>query len=194
MRVRCPHCHQLLEVADDATNAERGASPAEFQPTTRGTLWRRFLLGMLWLAMIASGLTLLNEGTLSGWPFSTMYAATICAALVTAGLALLWLTLWAKNDKARAGQFAISSLFFLVTFAALYFAGIRWVVDRIETRVQEVLPWNAIAMVAFGYTAVVLFSCPAVLGITEALMWLGVWLVRWPPARPLLKLLLRRRR
>lgn len=49
--------------------------------------------------------------------------------------------------------------------------------------VAEVLPWNAIAEVAIGYTLVVLFTCPAVLGITEPLLWLGVWLVRWPVGR-----------
>lgn len=193
MHVRCPHCHQLLELGGSA-GAAPVPPPTEFQPTTRRLLWTRFLLGMAWLAIIASGLTLLSGHPPSGWPFAAMYAATVCGSLFAAGLALAWLIRWAKNDHARTGQFAISSLFFVTTFAALYFAGIRWVVGCIEAHLQQALPWNAVALVGIGCALAVLFTCPAVLAITEPLLWFGVWLVRWPPARPTWKRLLRRRR
>ena len=126
--------------------------------------------------------------------FISMYAATVFGALFSAGLALAWLTRWAKNANARTGQFAIGSLFFLMTFAAIFFAGVRWVLGCVEARLQEALPWNAAAMIGVVCLLVVVFTFPAVLAITEPLLWHGVWLVRWPPARPAWRLLLRRGR
>jgi hypothetical protein len=184
MRIRCPHCHQLVELPD--------ARAAEYQPTTRGLLWIRFLLGMAWMATIASGLTLLNGSPLSLGTFMPMYGATVFGALVTAGLALAWLTRWAKNAKARTGQYAIGSLFFLMTFAAIFFASVRWVVGCAEAHLRQALPWNAVAVIGFVCMLVVAFTFPAVLAITEPLLWFGVWLVRWPPARPVWRLFLRR--
>ncbi|HET6883260.1 MAG TPA: hypothetical protein VFI31_24025 [Pirellulales bacterium] len=179
---------QSVEVANSAGARQEEAC----QPTSRGQLWMRFLLGTGWLAMIAAGLMALSGYPPSGWPFLAMYAATVCGALFIAGLALAWLVSWAKNKRARTGQFAVSSLFFLTTFAAMYFAGIRWVVGCIEAHVHQALPWNAVALVGLGYTLVVFVTLPAVVGITEPLLWFGVWLVRWQPARPFWKLLLRR--
>jgi len=136
--------------------------------------------------MVALGLS-----ALSGHSFTIMYAATIGAVLVCAGLALAWMYFWATNERAQGGQFALSSLLFLTTFAAIYFAGIRWVVVHVEAHVRQALPWSAVLGVGFGCTLVFLLTCPAVLGLTESLLWFGVWLVRWPFARPAWRFCLR---
>lgn len=78
-------------------------------------------------------------------------------------------------------------------FVAIYFAGIRWAVVQIEAQVGQNLPWGGIVGVGIGCTLLALVTCPAVFGVTESLMWFFVWLVRWPPARPAWRFLLRRR-
>src|SRR5690348_14499706 len=97
-----------------------------YQPTSRARLCWRFIVGMAWLAMVAGGLTALTD-----YPFAFVYAATVCGALFTSGLALAWLFRWAVNEHAQEGQFALSSLLFFTTFAAIYFAAIRWIVVHI---------------------------------------------------------------
>ena len=159
-----------------------------YQPTSRRQLWWRFIVGMNWLAMVAGGLTLLTD-----YPFVAMYAATVCGALFTSGLALTWLFRWAVNEHARERQFGLSSLLFFTTFAAIYFAAIRWIVVHIEAQVHQVLPWQALIFVAFACTLLAILTSPAVLCVTEALLWFAVWLVRWPPARPVWRMFLRHR-
>jgi hypothetical protein len=158
-----------------------------FQPTSRSRLWWRFAVGMAWLAMVAGGLTLLTD-----YPFALVYAAMVCGALFTSGLAITWLFRWAVNEQAREGQFALSSLLFFTTFAAIYFAAIRWIVVHIEAQVQQRLPWQGLVFVAFACTLLAILTCPAVLCVTEALLWFAVWLVRWPPARPVWRFFLKR--
>lgn len=159
-----------------------------YQPTSRLRLWWRFIVGMAWLAMVAGGLTLI-----SGYPFLAVYAATVCGALFTSGLALAWLLRWAMNDDARERQFGLASLLFFITFTAIYLAAMRWVVDHVQALSRETLPWQAVLFIVFGCTLLAILSCPAVFCVTESLMWFAVWLVRWPPARPVLKYCLRRK-
>lgn len=144
---------------------------------------------MLWLAFIAGGLA-----GLSGYPFVIVYAATVCASLVAVGVGLAWLTSWAMNRKARRGQFGIGSLFYLTTLAAMYLAVIRWLVIQVEARAQYTLGWPGVMSVALFSSFFMVVTCPAVLGIIEALLRFGVWFLHWPPARPLLGMLLRGRR
>lgn len=139
--------------------------------------------------MLAAGLA-----ALSGHSFVFMYAATLTAGLVCAGLALAWMYCWATNERAKQRQFGIGSLLFLTTFAAMYFAGIRWAVVQTEAQVGQRLPWGGIIGVGIGCTLLALMTAPAVLGVTESLMWFFVWLVRWPVARPLWRFWLRRRK
>jgi hypothetical protein len=148
------------------------------QPVSRSRMWCRFIFGMAWLAIIAGRLT-----QLTGYPFAAMYAVTVCGALFISGLALTWLFRWAVNERSRERQFAVSSLFFLTTFVALYFAAIRWIAGQIETDVGQQLPWQAMLAVALAVAVFAIVTCPFVLWVTEALLWFAVWLVRWPPAR-----------
>ena len=144
---------------------------------------------MGWLAIVAAGLS-----ELSYYPFAAMYAATVCAALTTSGLVLAWLWRWAMNKEAREKQFGLGSLLFFTTLAALYFAGIRWVVVHVEARAGGPLPVVAVIGVAVLCTLVVIIAYPAVFCVTESLLWFAVWLVRWPPLRPVLKFCLQQRR
>lgn len=165
-----------------------GKSVAEWKPTSRARLWTRFFGGLLWLALLAGGLAAMSD-----YPFMIVYPATVGASLVAAGVGLAWLTQWAMNRKARKGQFGIGSLFYVTTLAAMYLAAIRWVVVQIEARMQDTLDWPGVMTVGLFTTFVMVITCPAVFGMTEALLWFAVWLVHWPPARPLLKMVLRRR-
>lgn len=159
------------------------------QPITRSRMWCRFVAGMGWLAIVASILAHLAD-----YPFAATYAATVCGALFTSGLALTWLFRWAVNEQSQTRQFAVSSLFFLTTFVAMYFAAIRWIAGQIEAHVGQQLPWQAMIVVALVGGFVAMLTCPFVLWVTEALLWFAVWLVRWPAARPALRLFLRHRR
>jgi hypothetical protein len=156
-------------------------------------LWSQAFGAMAWRAVVAAGLA-----ALSGYSFLVMYAATVCAALGTCALALMWLLPWAMNLEAPGKQFPLVSLLYFMTLAAIYFAAIRWVVVQVETRmheegVNEALPWYLVLALAGGLTLFLLITCPWVLRLAESLMWLAVWLVRWPPARRFIKLWLRRK-
>ncbi|HEV3340634.1 MAG TPA: hypothetical protein VG125_09760 [Pirellulales bacterium] len=153
-------------------------------------LWSQAVGAMAWLAVMAA---------LSGYSFLVMYAATVCAALGTCALSLMWLVPWAMNPEARPKQFRLASLLYFITLAAVYLATIRWVVVHVEMRmreegVNEALPWYLVLAVAGGLTLFLLIACPWVLYLAESLMWLAVWLVHWPPARGFIRLCLRRRK
>ena len=159
------------------------------EPTSRRRLWMRFIGGMVWLAFVAGGLW-----GLSGYPFAAVYAVTVCASLVAAGVAIAWLTHWATNRNARRRQFGIASLFYFITLTSMYLAVVRWVVVHLEARAHVIHHWPTVVMVGLWTTLVMVASCPIVFGITEALLRCAVWFLHWSPARPLLKLLFRRRK
>lgn len=188
IRTEAAESNDLGGIASEFRASLSGKSVAAWSPTSRARLWIRFFGGMLWLAILAAGLA-----GLSGYRFIIVYPATVAASLAAAGVILSWLTRWAMNRKAQKGQFGIGSLFYLTTLAAMYLAAIRWVVIQIEAQAQDTLHWPGVISVGFFGTFVIVITCPAVFGLTEALLWFAVWFVHWPPARPLLKRLLRRR-
>ena len=101
------------------------------------------------------------------------------------------------NTGEARKQFRLASIFYFMTLAAMYLAFIRWIMVQIETRmgeerVWESLPWEAVVGIAVGLTLFLLVTLPWVLHLAESLMWLAVWLVRWPPTRRCLKFCLRR--
>ncbi|HWB11853.1 MAG TPA: hypothetical protein VG826_21665 [Pirellulales bacterium] len=146
-----------------------------------------------WLAVIAAILTGLSRNS-----FLVMYAATVCGALATSALALMWLLPWAMNTEAPRKQFRLASAFYFMTLVAVYLAAIRWVVVQVERQmaqegVRESLPWQAVMAMGAGVTLFLVITYPWVLRLAESLMWLAVWIVRWPPARRCLKFCLRRK-
>jgi hypothetical protein len=164
-----------------------------FREPGRLRLWLQLIAAMAWLAIVAALLT-----AMSGYPFVVVYAATVCGALGTCALALRWLLSWAMNAEEPRKQFRLASIFYFMTLAAIYLAAIRWVVVQIETPmveqgVREPLPWEAVVGIAVGLTFFLLVTLPWVLHLAESLMWLAVWLVRWPPMRRCLRFCLRRR-
>jgi len=93
------------------------------RPVRHYERWLCFTAALAWTAGVAH---LFNVGTYS--PFPLAFAAVLGGFFICAGLGLWWLTLWARQKNARAGQFGVGSLFFLTVFAAIFFGTVRWVV------------------------------------------------------------------
>lgn len=142
----------------------------DYQPTSRLVLWRRFLLGMFWLAVIAAG-----GSTIAECGFLTAYLVVICGALFSGALCLAWLIRWTLNENARAGQFGIASLFFLMTLLAVYFAAVRFLLVHAGPPGGQPPP-AALIVVPTAFTCLLAAICsiPFVLGIFEALLWFAV--------------------
>ncbi|MBN2474919.1 MAG: hypothetical protein JXB62_09955 [Pirellulales bacterium] len=157
------------------------------QPTSRRRLLGQLLIGLAYLALVAAMLR-----STTGHSFLVVLPAVIGGALFCSGLALAWLTLWAVRNDGRLGQFGLGSLFFLTVFAALYFGLVRWLVVAVERgSAARTGDGGRFLSTAVLCLVVVLTSVPFVLGMTESLLWLAVWIVR---RRPVRKLLARKRR
>ena len=155
---------------------------AHIQPTSRTRLWLRLLAGLLYLSLVSA---ILSDVT--GHHFLPVLVGVIAGALFCSSLALVWLTLWAVRRDSRLGQFGIGSLFFLTLFVAMYFGLVRWLVVALES--NQGPPEGAQSLfvrLAIFSLGPMLFSIPFVLGVTESLLWLAVWVLRRRPIRRLL--------
>lgn len=116
--------------------------------------------------------------------FPWVFASVLGGALLCSGLVLTWLTLWASRPDSRLGQFGIGSFLFLGVFVALFFGTVRWIV--IESSKQagwSAHHWEPFVVVTIVGLAVVVILTPIMLGMTEAVLWAMVWLIRRLPIR-----------
>src|SRR6185437_7715677 len=114
-------CESLARRQGDfAGNA--GAIMDRYKPPGRMTLWLRFFGGIVWFGFLA---WLVSMSTRT--PFRAVFVVVSGGEILTACLALAWLTLWAERRNSVAGQFTIGSLLFATCFAAIFFAAVRWI-------------------------------------------------------------------
>jgi hypothetical protein len=142
----------------------------------------RALLGLAYLALVAAGL---SEAI--GQPFGVTFLAVFCGAVFTSGLAIWWMTLWARRKEARAGQFTIGSLLFLTAFVAIYFSAISWLVSLLPRGPGRPPDGSVFVWAAVTMGVVALFSIPFVLFVADGLVWAAVWVVSHPRVRRLLQ-------
>ncbi len=148
--------------------------------TRREPPWHRFVLGVAWLALVTGSLQVLT-----GLGFWVIFAGVLGSALISGGLALWWLGLWASRPGFRLGQFGIGSLLFLTVFVALYLGAARWLTDAAQWNVPSTGNHvrAASSSGSFVSVTVLLFilaasSIPACLAVTEGVLWAAVWLVQ----------------
>jgi hypothetical protein len=95
-----------------------------------------------------------------------------------------WLAFSVLREGRRPRQFALSSLFFLTTFVAIYLAVVRWLV--VHSRPSLMAQWGDIEkFLAMGGLCLLLWAIAGVflLAMAESVVWFGVWLVRRPWVR-----------
>jgi len=147
--------------------------------TSRGEREGRLLNGLVYLGLVAWVLSLVTS-----CPFVLVFLGLLAGVLFLSGVGLAWLTLWAECKDSRLGQFGIASLFFLAVFVAAFFGTVRWIVTRIPASMGA--PPDT-AGVFITVTVICLVTAaslvPVVLGMTEALLWSAVWLLKQPPVR-----------
>jgi len=143
-------------------------------PTPARRLWG-FVVGLGYLAMVSLILSQIIRQ-----PFWAMFLIVFLGAVFICGLALWWLTLWARGQDRRQGQFRLRSLIFLTAFVALYFGAVRTVVTALPTASRE---GSAFLLVALFGIVPIAISIPFVLVVTDALLWTILWLKRRYPRR-----------
>ena len=144
----------------------------------------RFASGLAYLALVA-----VIFSDFVGIGFLPMFVAVLVGAAFCTVLAIVWLTCWALREDSRAGQFGLGSLFFLTTFAAVYFGLVRWLVVHSRHFVgrgpneawQQYLGVGLLCVVLCG------LAVPFLLIMAEGLVWLAVRIVRHPRVRRWLK-------
>ncbi len=162
-------------------------------PTHRRLLWLRFLAGVVWLGSFAGLLSDLTR--LSFW---AVFAGVLSASLISGSLALWWLGLWATRPGSRLGQFGIGSLLFLTAFVAIYLGAVRWLVIGAQRNLSargdgaDFAPeMDLFAAIAVTVLILAAFSIPALVVLTEGVLWAAVWLVRRPFVQGLLAVIRR---
>jgi len=145
-------------------------------PPNNFTRMVRLLFGIGYLALVSLGLSEIFR-----YPFAWVFLGVVVGALSLSALALTWATLWARRRDSRLGQFGIASLFFLTVFVAVFFAAVRWITDRIATDAPRGVGGDTLfGSVAITCLMVTLFAIPLMIGVIEALLWTGVWVIRRP--------------
>jgi hypothetical protein len=136
--------------------------------------WARFLAGIASLAYVAGVVSSMTSSSFPG-----VFVCVLAGALVCSGLMLAWLTLWASRRDSRVGQFGIGSLLFLSVFVAMFFSAARWIITASSAQIGwSADRWEPFAFVTIGGLVVVAVLTPFVLGMTEAILWAVVWLIR----------------
>ena len=158
-----------------------------YRPPSRAMRVARFAGGIAWLAFVA-----LFAAMYTRTAFAPVFAVVLGGALACGVLALAWLTLWAQRRNSIAGQFTIGSLLFATSFAAIFFAAVRWLGTNWAFGPRPASPSGASYFgIAVGCLIVLAISIPIVFGMLESLLRLAIWLMHLPVARPALRFVLR---
>ena len=153
------------------------------QSSSGPTLWRslgRLIAGLAYLVFLASVF-----GGVARVSFLWTFLALLAGTAFCTTLALGWLTRSAVRGDGRKGQFGLGSLFFLTTFAAVYFGAVRWVVVHLAPLSPGRSNHGLGLFVIVGTVCLMLAACaiPFVVAVTDSLVWFAVWLVRRPSVR-----------
>ncbi|HEV7225285.1 MAG TPA: hypothetical protein VGN42_21445 [Pirellulales bacterium] len=150
-----------------------------YQPPSRTTLWLRFFGGIAWFGFLA---WLVSISTRT--PFRAAFVVVSGGGILTACLALAWLTLWAQRRNSVAGQFTIGSVLFATCFAAIFCAAVRWIGVQLDRgpRLPSGGGWLFLP-VAFAVSIAAVISIPIVFGMLNSMLRFGIWSLRRPALR-----------
>ena len=152
-------------------------------PSCSRSCWR-LLGGLLYLTLVAGFFCAATETA-----FLPTFLAVVCGACFSTTLGVWWLARWALRDDSRPGQFGLASLLLLITVAAVYFAVVRWVVNR-SVSLGSFRPDEAsqgFLTVGVFCLLLALLGVPFLVAMADSLVWLAVCLVRHPAVRRWLK-------
>ena len=137
----------------------------------------RFLSGLGYLALVALVLSGVTEVD-----FLPMFLAVVAGAALCTTLAIVWLTCSALREDARPGQFGLGSLFFLTTFAAIFFGVVRWLVVHCKPFVARGAGDSFDRFLALGIACLLLgaIAVPFLVVMAENLVWAAVWPIAGP--------------
>jgi len=159
-----------------------------YKPPGRMTLWLRFFGGIVWFGFLA---WLVSMSTRT--PFRAVFVVVSGGEILTACLALAWLTLWAERRNSVAGQFTIGSLLFATCFAAIFFAAVRWIGAALDHAHHSPSGGGWLFLpVAFAVSIAAVISIPIVFGMLNSILRFGIWSMRQPALRRRVKSLRRR--
>jgi hypothetical protein len=148
------------------------------EPSSRRRLWFRFVAGLAYSALVAFPLCLATQCA-----FPLVLASVVGVFLVCGGLGVWWMTLWARQKDARLGQFTVGSMLFLMVYVAIFFGTLRWTVDRVSLQFPRSDDADILRWVFVMWPLLALVSARIVLHMTEAVLWVAVWLVKRPRVR-----------
>jgi hypothetical protein len=160
----------------------------EFQPPTASLRWSRFYGGIGWALIVAAGVSPITQA-----PFWSVFFVFLLGTIITASLALAWLTLWAQRDNSLPGQFTIGSLLFATCFIAIFCAAVRWLGARLaELHAQRTDQGLIFLPVAIGCGLVAAITVPIAFGMLDSMLRAATWSLKQPPVRSWLKRMLSR--
>ena len=160
----------------------------EFQPPTSRLRWSRFYGGIVWAAMVAAIVSLSMQV-----PFLSVFFVFLLGMIITASLALAWLTLWAQRNDSLPGQFTIGSLLFATCFIAIFCAAVRWIGARsLELHAQRTSEGLVYLPVAIGCGFVAVITVPIAFGMLDSMLRAAIWSLKRPLVRSGLKRMLSR--
>jgi hypothetical protein len=157
---------------------EPGTDTGRRRPRVRPLF--RFAAGLGYLALVAH-----ISSSVTEVDFLPMFLAIVAGAAACTTLAITWLTCSALREDARAGQFGLGSLFFLTTFAAIYFGLIRWLVVHSRHAVVRgpIDVWQQYLAIGLVCVFLSVLAVPFLVIMADSLVWLAVWIVRRPKVR-----------
>lgn len=160
----------------------------EFQPPTARLRWSRFGGGIVWAAMVAAIVSAATETT-----FWLVFCVFLLGMIITASLALAWLTLWAQRENALPGQFSIGSLLFATCFIAIFFAAVRWIGANVS-HVHDLHGAEGLMylLIAIACGLVGLITVPIAFGMLDSMLRAATWSLKRPLVRSGLKRMLSR--
>jgi uncharacterized membrane protein YhaH (DUF805 family) len=160
----------------------------EFQPPTARRRRSRFYVGIAWALIVAAIASRSMQVS-----FLSAFFVFLLGMIITASLALAWLTLWAQRDDSLPGQFTIGSLLFATCFISIFCAAVRWVGARsLELHPQRTSEGLIYLPVAIGCGLVGLITMPIAFGMLDSMLRAAIWSLKRPLVRSGLKRMLSR--
>jgi len=144
-------------------------------PPSLKRLWLQLAAGVMYLAFVSGFLSAVTDN-----PFWAVFVGVVTAAVFYVGLALCWVTLWARREDSKVGQYTIGSFFFLTVFLAGFLSLTRWVAtafarEDLGSTTPTVGQFLAVALVCSVFLTA---SIPFMLRAAESVIWLSVRFLR----------------
>jgi hypothetical protein len=109
-------------------------------------------------------------------PFWATWMTVLTGAILLTTLLLACLMRWVRRDHLPERQFSLATLLLAIFVLAVFLALVRWLILR-----QPSIPaGDPVFFVVFALVclAILVSALPGTLLMADALLWLGVWLLR----------------